>query len=211
MNDDICIIIQGPTEKEHVKKIKECWSDFKLIFSTWVDSDKSAYDLENDIVIFNEYPEIPEWVVSHPLIGNWHYQQKSSLEGFKLAKKMGIKRVLKWMSDFLVSDSKNFVKLFDSEKLNFWAFITKSGGYLADFFMEGNVDIMISIFETDKAGEFPERIITNRVYELNLHNKINLIMDHLGKHTDVFWIKHNYWLFQNIGLETYSSVFGRVT
>ena len=54
--NDICVVVQGRTESEFVKVLKEKFKDFQLIFSTWEDADTTIYN-ETDIVLYNEYPK----------------------------------------------------------------------------------------------------------------------------------------------------------
>ena len=191
-----CIIIQGPTEFLHVQENKMCWKNNPIIFSTWVDADKSAYDLENDTVLYNEYPKKlgPD---------NWNYQRISTLNGIILAKEKGYNRIVKWRSDFKTNNAGKLLNLFNLDKINFYAFMNHRGGYVTDFFMEGNIDDMFNIFNTNTSGDFPERILTNRIYELNLDKKINFICKQLNKNANVYWHKHNYWFTNNNHQENY--------
>jgi hypothetical protein len=193
---DRCIIIQGPTNHTYVLDNKNCWSGNPLIFSTWSDSDKSAYDLENDIVLFNDYP---------PSAGvrNWEYQRISTLNGIKKAKELGYKRVLKWRSDFKTNNSEKFLELFDLDKINFYAFMDHMGGYVTDFFMEGDINDMLELFDFEGEGQFPEKILTDRLYQLNLHHKINFICKSLNNDANVYWYKLNYWFTNNINDKNY--------
>jgi hypothetical protein len=192
-----CIIIQGPTNEKYVLDNKNCWKDNQIIFSTWIDSDKSVYNLDNDIVLFNNYP-------SHTGVANWEYQRISTLNGILKAKELGFKRVVKWRSDFKTNNSKNLLKLFDLDKINFYAFVNHRGGYITDFFMEGDINDMLELFNNEKNGEFPERILTDRVYELNLDKKVNFICKLLNNECDIYWHKLNYWFTDNISQEVYS-------
>lgn len=184
------IIIQGPTNVDHIKENKNCWKNNTIIFSTWIDSDKFAYDLKNDIVLFNEYPLIKE---PH----NWGLQRLSTLNALRHAKELGYNRALKWRSDFKTNNADELLKLFKLDKINFYAFMNYMGGYFTDFFMEGDIDELIDIFNTDSIYEFPEKIITNRIYELGLEKKSNFVVKELNDDVDVYWHKFNYWLSVN--------------
>ena len=50
-----CIVVQGPTYKDSVIKLKEICSDYQLIFSTWEGEDVANYE-EGDIVLYNKKP-----------------------------------------------------------------------------------------------------------------------------------------------------------
>jgi hypothetical protein len=184
------IIIQGPTNKKYVSENKECWKDNSIIFSTWVDSDKSAYDLEKDIVLFNEYPKS-----SIPC--NWPLQRISTLNGIKLAKELGFDRVLKWRSDLKTNNAEELLNLFQLDKINFYAFMNHREGYFTDFFIEGGVNEMIDLFNTTKTEDYPEKILTNQMFELNLQNKSNFICKLLTEEVDIYWNRLNYWMHVN--------------
>jgi hypothetical protein len=185
-----CILIQGPTDRLHIQENKKCWKNYDIIFSTWVDSDKTAYDT-TDTILYNEYP-----ISSHP--NNWGLQRVSTLNGIVLAKELGYDRVLKWRSDFKTNNAKNLLNLFDIDKFNFYSFIDQRGGYITDFFMEGNINEMYNIFNTAEGGEFPERILTTRVYELGLDKKSNFICNSLNAESNIYWHKYSYWFTENI-------------
>jgi len=202
-SSDCCIVIQGPTDKNFVEHNKNCWSGFTIIFSTWKDSDMSAYDFEKDIVIFNEYPKYPGF-------GNWNYQRISSLNGIKRAKELGFKRVLKWRSDFMTNNGQKLYSLFDKDKLNFYAFISHNEGYLTDYFLEGNVDDLYEIFNHESEGSFAEKLMTKRIFDLDLLKKTNFICKKLNKDSDVYWHKLGYWLSENVNLDTYSDKLGQI-
>jgi hypothetical protein len=72
-----------------------------------------------------------------------------------------------------------------------------AGGYITDFFMEGNVDDLINIFSDESIYDFPEKILTNSVYSLGLENKCNFIVKLLDDNIDIYWHKPQYWLSIN--------------
>ena len=189
--DDICIVVQGPTNSSNVNRIKECWNGFNLIFSTWEGSDKTCYN-DTDIVLYNKNPQSSGTM-------NINYQKISSLNGFLKAKELGFKRVLKWRSDFITNNSKKLLNLFDEDFLSFYSFQTfHRDGYITDFLMEGNVDELISIFSFDFNPPYPEWAFTKQVYNLGLDKKVKFICKKLVKDdVDIFWIKRNYWLSDN--------------
>lgn len=200
-NSECCVVIQGPTVAEYVKKNKECWSGFTIIFSTWENSDVSAYDLESDIVLFNKFPDTPGF-------GNWNYQRISSLNGVIKAKELGFKRVLKWRSDFMTNNASKLFSLFDKNKLNFYAFIPHDNGYITDYFFEGDTNEIYEILNFESTGSFAEKLLTKRIFDLGLINKTNFICKKLNKESDIYWHKMGYWLSDNINLETYLDKLG---
>ena len=180
--NDICVVVQGRTDVQFVKVLKEKFN-IPLIFSTWVDADKSAYS-EKDIVLYNSYP-------SNRGPQNFQLQRISSLNGFIKAKELGFKRVIKWRCDLEPNNSDELLKLFERECINFYAFIQHEHGYLADFFMEGDVDEMISLFTTNINPPYPEFAFTHRMYELGFDTKINFLLNKLTSENNIFF-KHSY-------------------
>lgn len=197
--EDICIVVQGPTNLSNVKKIKECWNGFNIIFSTWEGSDTSCYD-DNDIVLYNEYPP-------NPGVMNINYQKVSSLNGFLKAKEMGFKRVLKWRSDFITNNPKKLLNLFDEKSLNLYSFQKNHlDGYITDFIMEAKIDKLISLFSFDFNPPYPEWAFTKQMYQLGFDKNVNFICKELVKDdVDIFWIKRNYWLSDNSKYEGYAN------
>jgi hypothetical protein len=49
--DKLGIVVQGPSS--YVNEIKESYSGYPLIFSTWVSEEKN-YHFEKDVVVFND-------------------------------------------------------------------------------------------------------------------------------------------------------------
>lgn len=194
------VVVQGPTNCELVKKIKDGWADTPIIFSTWEDNQKDCYS-ESDIVIYNEVPKS---------IGtqNINLQKVSSLNGFIKAKELGYKRVIKWRSDFIPKNPYDLLKLFKKDFINFYSFINHRNGYVADFFMEGDVDDMINLFSFENIHpSYAEEAITNRMFELGLDKKANFICKELSNDgADVFWNKMGYWFSDNVVQEQYMDV-----
>ena len=181
--NDVCLVVQGRTEAHFVKAIKEKFNNIQIIFSTWEDADKSVYD-ETDIVLYNKYPTDRGNL-------NFHLQRVSSVNGFITAKEMGFKRVIKWRCDLEPTNADELIKLFDRNFINFYAFIHHQDGYLADFFMEGDIDDMISLFSIDWSPHYPEFGFTKRMYDLGLDKKSNFILKKLDENNDIIF-KHGY-------------------
>ena len=130
-----CIIVQGQTNAEYVKQIKESFKGNHIIFSTWEGTDTDIYD-EWDVVLYNPIP-------ADKGIKNLNLQRVSSLKGFLKGKEMGFKRVLKWRSDFICANGEELLKLFPEDKISFYAW--HRDNYITDFFMEGDIDDIIII------------------------------------------------------------------
>lgn len=183
-----CIIIQGPVNESRLTESLG-W-EYGVIHSTWKGSEHCYKD--TDIVIFNDPP-------SEAGISNWGYQKKSTLMGLYLAKEAGFSRALKWRSDFRVKNAPAFLEMFEEDKINFYAWHDHDGGYLIDYFFEGDIDDLINLFEKAEDHRFPERNLTTSFFNLGLDNKVNFIKDKIGdgSKTDAFWIKNGFWLSQN--------------
>lgn len=178
---------------------------FLLFFSTWEDADKNCYD-PNDTVIFNIYPETNGF-------HNFNLQRISTLTGILKAKELGFDRVIKWRGDFITNNATELVKLFKDDYLNFYAFINDPTGYVTDFFMEGDVDDMLELFNIMEIHgyPFPEFLITKRLYTMGLNNKVNFICRQLTQDTNIYWKKMNYWLTDNKQYPVYTDSLPEIT
>lgn len=191
--NDICLVVQGRTDKNFVNAIKEKFK-IPIIFSTWSDADKTAYD-DSDIVLYNQYP-------SHSGPQNFQLQRVSSLNGFYKAKELGYSRVIKWRCDLEPNNSEELIKLFDRNCINFYAYVEHMDGYLTDYFIEGDVDDMIQLFDIDANPPYPEYAFTKRLYELRFDKKINFLLNKLTEDNDILF-KHSsntFWMTNNKSL-----------
>ena len=183
-----CIVVQGQTNPQYVKQIKESFKGYHIIFSTWEGTDRDIYD-EWDVVLFNPIP-------ADKGVANLNLQRVSSLKGFLKGKEMGFKRVLKWRSDFICASGEELFKLFPEDKLSFYAW--HRDNYVTDFFMEGDIDEMINLFSFDGMNaRFPEQAFTNRMFELGLDSKAHFVCKDIFEPNDIKWLKPNYWLSAN--------------
>jgi hypothetical protein len=179
-----CVVVQGPTYPQWITKVKESWVGYQVIFSTWDNVDKSLYD-ESDIVIYNPHP-------ASAGIKNLNYQKVSTINGVIKAKELGWDRVLKVRSDFSTTTADGLFKLFDKTKLNlhgYWHL-----GYISDFFMEGEVDDILKLFDVCINGRFPEWHLTRQLYITELYKKSVCICDKMELNVaDIKWEKLGYW------------------
>ena len=179
-----CVVVQGPTYPQWITKVKESWVGYQVIFSTWDSADKSLYD-ESDIVIYNPHP-------ASAGIKNLNYQKVSTINGVIKAKELGWDRVLKVRSDFSTTTADGLFKLFDKTKLNlhgYWHL-----GYISDFFMEGEVDDILKLFDVCINGQFPEWHLTRQLYITELYKKSVCICDKMELNVaDIKWEKLGYW------------------
>lgn len=181
----ICIIVQG--KSDYVNQIKNNWNDNNVIFSTWI-GEESKYT-KNDLVIFNKPPHY-----SGPQ--NLFYQQITSLNGLLKAKEIGYKKAIKIRSDMLVENTKKFLNLFDKD-LNFFYWHDYDGGYICDYFMGGDIDQMIKLWDIDKSIQykFPEQAITKSFIHKKLYkNTFKFFGKSIDNLNDIFWIKNNKYL-----------------
>jgi hypothetical protein len=193
-----CLVVQGPTICENVLNIKKYWDGFPVIFSTWEGSNKNCYSVD-DVVIYNEYP-------TNNGIKNLNLQKVSSLNGFIKAKELGYDRVIKWRQDFYPSDYTKLIKLFKKDSINLYAYMIHKHGYITDYFMEGEINDMINLFNiTDINVPYPEFAFTKRLFEIKLDKKSNFICKDLNKENDIFWKSKNIWLSKNISLNTFTN------
>lgn len=181
-----CVVIQGQTLPDNLAKLKEKWAGYQLVFSTWMGSEEHYQP--DDVVIFSQMPEVNG-------VSNFNLQKITSWNGLTLAKKMGWDRALKWRSDMWPSDSDSLWNTFDMESLNFFAWHESSGGYVTDYFMEGDIVDVLGLFDVeDVSSHFPEGHVTNRMYELGLDKKARCVGNKFHSNTDVFWAKNDLWL-----------------
>lgn len=194
------VVVQGPTEPEYVQYIKNGWKGVPILFSTWKEDDTSCYS-SSDCVILNEKP-----LDRGP--SNLRLQRVSSLNGFLKAKELGYQRVLKWRSDLVPRNAHSLMNLFQKDCVNFYAFHlqddVKYGGYLVDYFIEGEIDKMIDLFNSNETTEIPEEALTRRLLERGW--KANFVFDKLQEaNTDIFWLKKHMWLSKTLGVYRWSN------
>ena len=186
-----CIVVQGKTNLEVLPKIRKCFEGYQIIYSCWVDDDGSGY-LPTDIVVWNEKPE--DFGTS-----NFYLQRKSTIEGMRKALELGWERALKWRSDMWCTDSDELMKLFDNESLNLYFWIRNVHGYITDFFMQGEIQDIIILFDTDIPIKYnyPEFAITLQFFRNSFDRKVKFMGKKLGDKCDIFWEKHSCWMSQN--------------
>jgi hypothetical protein len=178
-----CVVVQGPTYPQWIQKVKESWVGYQIIFSTWDNVDKKLYD-ESDIVIYNPIP-------SQPGTKNLNLQKISTINGFLKAKELGWSRALKVRGDFTTTSADGFFSLFDRTKLNLHGYWN---GYINDFYMEGEIDDIITLFEVDVNGNFPEWKLTKKLYESELNKKSVCIVNKLEwGQADIKWEPKDSW------------------
>ena len=180
------ILVQG--QSNNVELQKERWVGFDVIFSTWKGCE-TLYS-NGDVVLFNEKPSD-----SGP--ANINYQTISTTNGLQLAKEMGYTHLLKIRDDIVPSNSTNFCKLLDLDKLNFLAWhrhevYPNCPGYLVDFLMGGPIDSMIDLWNIQSNFcNVPEIILTwNYIQKCNKIG-INYLLNGINSDTnELHWVKN---------------------
>ena len=191
-----CVVVQGPTYAQWTEKVRESWEGYQIIFSTWDNSNRSVYS-ETDIVIYNPIP-------SDVCVKNLNLQKVSTINGFKMAKELGWTRALKVRSDFTTTTADGLFSLFDKDKLNLHAYWN---GYINDFYMEGEIDDIITLFEVDTNGNFPEWKLTKKLYKSGLNTKSVCIVNKLKfGEADIKWEPKDSWFSSHKGNDVVSDV-----
>jgi hypothetical protein len=184
-----CVVVQGQTYPSYVDLVRESWEGYQIIFSTWDNTDKSHYR-EDDIVIYNPIPD-------NTGTKNLNLQKISTINGFLKARELGWDRALKSRSDFVTTTADGLFSLFDKKKLNLHAYWD---GYINDFYMEGEIDDILTLFDVDVNGNFPEWKLTKQLYDSGLNKKSNFIVDKLEYNVaDIKWERMGYWFSAHTG------------
>ena len=184
-----CVVVQGQTYPNWLDEVRSSWEGYQIIFSTWIGTDTKYYK-EDDIVIYNPIP-------SDKGVSNLNLQKISTINGFLKAKELGWTRALKVRSDFSTKTADGFFGLFDISKLNLHAYWN---GYVTDFFMEGEIDDIIMLFDVPTTGPYPEWNITNQLYKSGLNTKAVCILNKLKRdEADIVWLKTQTGLSAGVG------------
>jgi len=184
-----CVVVQGQTYPEYIDSVRRGWEGYQIIFSTWDTTDKRYYK-EDDIVIYNPVP-------ADCGTKNLNLQKISTINGFLKAKELGWTRALKARSDFSTTTADGFFELFDSSKLNLHGYWN---GYINDFYMEGEIDDILTLFDVPPGGSFPEWNLTKQLYDSKLNEKSHCIVNGLKfNEADIKWERMGYWFSSHVG------------
>ena len=184
-----CVVVQGPTYPQWIKMVKESWVGYQVIFSTWENADRSVYD-ESDIVIYNPIP-------TNAGVKNLNLQKVSTINGFLKAKELGWDRALKVRGDFSTTTADGLFSLFDKTKLNLHGYWN---GYINDFYMEGEIDDILTLFDVPESGPYPEWNLTKKLYDSGLNKKAYCIVNKLEYNAaDIYWQPKQYWFSIHTG------------
>jgi predicted Rdx family selenoprotein len=172
-----CIIVQGPAYSNSISQIRQCWKGWDIIYSTW--KGYEGLHTEDEIVIYSALPHSNG-------VKNLNYQKVSTLAGLNMAKELGYERALKWRSDMWTNNAEELLSKFtDGYNTLFWH--EHAGGYLSDYWMEDTIDNLINIWDIEPNGAFPEKVLTDRIQQLGLMNRVNLLISELNNDMDIFW------------------------
>jgi hypothetical protein len=184
-----CVVVQGQTYPNYLELVRKGWEGYQIIFSTWENTDRSLYK-EDDIVIYNPVP-------SDVGTKNLNLQKISTINGFLKAKELGWTRALKARSDFSTTTADGFFELFDKYKLNLHGYWN---GYINDFYMEGEIDDILTLFDVPPGGPYPEWNLTKQLYDSGLNKKSVCIVNKLQiDKADIRWERAQYWFSSHIG------------
>lgn len=172
-----CVVVQGEINPIYLPQIRKGWEGFVIIFSTWEGVDTKHF-IPDDIVLLNDYPEDRG-------VSNLGCQKLSTQRGMELAKELGWKRAIKWRSDQWPINGKELVKNFTPNGMNIYSWINDNGGYICDYFMEGEVDSIIELFDVPINGEFPERHLTRSFFGKGLNVGAKTIVKSVRGQSDI--------------------------
>lgn len=177
---DFCIIYQGPLT--FFNEIRTAWNFSQIIFSFWK-GEKPIVKKDRFYFLENEKP------IDYG-IHNLYLQQTSTLNGLIAAKKLGFKKAIKIRSDMIPNNENEFLKLFSNE-LNFLFWHDYNSGYLVDYLMGGNIDLLIDLWSFEKNNyAFPEQAITKQAKKKIATSNISFIGKSLSDNNDILWLKN---------------------
>jgi hypothetical protein len=185
VNSNFVILISG--KSTNVLEIKNAFSGFNLIFSTWKGDEQNYHS--DDVVLFNEPP-----LETGP--HNFFYQKVCTLNGLYLCKEKGYEYVLKIRNDLIPTNTNDFINIIDFNKINFIGQhigSPESDRYFIDYFMSGKTEDLIKLWEVDdiRNSDFVEQILTRRFYNHLNNIPVNFILNNLNDNNDLYWLKNN--------------------
>jgi hypothetical protein len=178
--EDLCIVVQGPSN--YVDQVKSAWKYYsnQLVFCTWKGNESKYTDSDN--VIFLNPP--------HDCgVSNLNLQVLSTLAGIEYAKSMGFNRVLKIRSDMIPTNATAFAEQLSLDRFEIFSSIHD---YYTDYFMCGYVSDMEAIWNInlDDDYEFPEQPITRNIIDI-CGDMISFYIDKMDEQNEVYWLKYD--------------------
>lgn len=190
VHSDLAILVTGIST--NVKEIKESFSNYNVIFSTW-DGEQNKYNKE-DIVIYNDI-----YTGNNPT--SFTFQKICTLNGLFHCKELGYNKILKIRSDLVPTNTDLFIDVLDFNKINLICCHVgdvASGPYFIDYMMASTVEHLINLWTIEDmvSGDFPEKILTRQFNKLQNNPPIKYILNELDQNNDLFWIKNNIYISQ---------------
>lgn len=187
MNDNICIIIQGPSDD--IERHKKCWNDYHYIFSSWIDDKKIS---NNPCILSLKPKELGS--------GNINLQKISTLNGLYIAKNLGFDYCLKIRSDMYPTNTKLLIKSFNFDKINFIAkhgdIIDGYNGYLVDYLQFGKTNDLIKLWSINNIyySRVAEICLLNNFEKYFSSSDINFLINNLDDNNDLWWNKNKIFI-----------------
>lgn len=184
-NEDICIIVQGPSD--NIKRHRDCWKNHNLIFSTWINDIKRDKYTKEDTVIFSKLPR----VFGHH---NINLQKISTLNGLYIAKNLGFNKCIKLRSDLYATNPDKLIDIINFDKLNFigkhcYKKIDNFDCYMIDYMQCGPIDMMIKLWEIDDINfsKVPEISLLNNFNKYFTNKDLHFLLKYINKNNDLWW------------------------
>jgi len=178
MEKQVAIVVQGAITQMEYDFIRNAWGDKQLIISTWKGC--VAQFNPTDIVIYNPIPQVAG---TH----NFNLQKKSTMAGLEKAKELGYDLALKIRCDMYPTNAQALLDCMDWDKLNFLAWHNHKEGYVTDYIIAGDIYEMLRIYDVNPNGPYPEWMLTNKLFNIDLSHKTNYFLDSINKDNDVYW------------------------
>lgn len=203
INNDICIVVQGPID--YVDNIIDTYEKFKnnLIISTnKISNHNLQYLSEKGFKLINNELTV------NPGRANFNNQVKNTYEGVKKANELGFKYVLKIRSDIFIDDLVEFINSLNKDTVYFPAYHNYDGGYLCDYMLFGSIDFMLKLWDIPLSNSNlpPETQLTLKYLEIKNNDNLDFMFPILySKKIKAYWPKHQKYLneYQNDKLFIY--------
>jgi hypothetical protein len=151
------------------------------IISTWKDQPQTDALRDNGFIIkLNDYPSYRNCT---------NYQTVNIREGCILAKNLGFKYVIRMRTDLICNDMIKFMGCINHlyrERITVLGFINLTSFYIIDFFIAGNIDEMILIFNKEQKEDdkrfveqywMEEYLDKNDLKHFDLKQKLHTCLD----------------------------------
>lgn len=202
-NQDVCLVLQGPLN--YYKDIISTYNNFKdnIVIST-TDKNEEAINTLNA----NGFKIVVNDIAIIPGRANFNNQVLTTYSGIEAAKNLGFKYVLKLRSDVLIPKINSLINHLDFKKIYFPAYHLYDGGYLCDYMMFGEIDIMYGFWKIPLSDSkiAPEKQLTQKFDLFYGHLNIDFIFPILYNNDILaYWAKYDKYLndYKNDSLFVY--------